>query len=242
MQNSDESDLHIHSSPVVLRSKKALREVRLMDPDEEPAWDEVKQGETDDSEATPNAQEAPDQTDEPPGIPVPVFQQECEKAYQRGFEEGKGAGMEIGRSETHSVLKCLNTLSQELGDLRGKLLDQAEEMTVRLACSIARKVIYREAETDPDFIPRVVRRALSYVEKEERPVIRMNPVDYEQLNEHRGDLLLPDEGIGALEFETDDRIERGGCIIETGSGIVDGRLSSRFERIERALLEEVENG
>ncbi len=219
-----------------------------MDPfsDEEPiqatkegAWDEVKQGETDDSDATPNAQEAPDQADEPPGIPISVFQEECEKAYEKGFEEGREDGIEIGKAEIQPTLACLDTLSHELEDLRGTLLDQAEEMVVKLACSIARKVIYREVQMAPDLILRAAQRSLSYVAEEEKPVIRVHPADYEHLNEHCQDLLAHNERVRALEFQTDDRIEQGGCIIETGSGIVDGRLNSRFERIERILLEEM---
>jgi len=249
--NSDESDRKAHPSPLILRSGKVLRGIRVTAPscavytseEEVPdtAANEAEEAPEEQDEAVLSPQEDPEPDDEPSGISASVFEEECRKAYQKGVEEGQKTGIKIGKAETQSALKLLNTLSQELGDAQEQLFGQAEEMVVKLACSIARQVIYREVETDPDVIVGAVKQALSYVKEAVKPVIKMNPTDYEHLNACRGELLASSEGIGSLTFEMDERIERGGCVVETESGTVDGRLDLRYERVERVLLEEIGN-
>ena len=39
----------------------------------------------------------------------------------------------------------------------------------------------------------------------------------------------------ALQFRTDDRVGRGGCVIETELATIDARLATQLEAIERAL-------
>jgi flagellar biosynthesis/type III secretory pathway protein FliH len=43
-----------------------------------------------------------------------------------------------------------------------------------------------------------------------------------------------------VRFVADDRVARGGCIIETELGVVDARLSTQLDAIERALRGEPE--
>lgn len=246
MQNSGKPYHKARPSPLILRSDKVLTGIQVTAPScavytSEEETREISEPEEEGvqeepNEAVPDLQEPPE-----PDIPVQVLEEECEKAYRKGVEEGQQAGIRIGKAETESALKLLNTLSQELTDIREKLFDQAEEMVVKLACSIARQVIYREVETDPELIVGIVRQALSYVKEEEKPVIKVNPTDYEHLDACRGELLSSNDGIEALALEVDERIEQGGCVIETGSGTVDGRLKTRWENVERALLEDVEH-
>jgi len=246
MRNSDTPYRKARPSPLILRSGKVLRGIQVTAPScsvytsEEEVRDasepEEEDAQEEQNEAVPSLQKDPE-----PDVPVRVLEEECKKAYRKGVEEGQQAGIRIGKAETESALKLLNTLSQELTGIREKLFDQAEEMVVKLACSIARQVIYREVETDPDLIVGIVRQALSYVKEEEKPVIKVNPTDYEHLDACRGELLSSNDGIETLTLEVDERIERGGCSIETGSGTVDGRLKTRWENVERALLEDMEH-
>ena len=47
--------------------------------------------------------------------------------------------------------------------------------------------------------------------------------------------LIPD--IKVLEIEEDDRIQPGGCIIETKLGFVDSSISTKLDTIKKALLD-----
>jgi flagellar biosynthesis/type III secretory pathway protein FliH len=44
----------------------------------------------------------------------------------------------------------------------------------------------------------------------------------------------------AVRFVGDERVTRGGCIIETELGIVDARLSTQLDAIEHALRGDTE--
>jgi flagellar biosynthesis/type III secretory pathway protein FliH len=56
------------------------------------------------------------------------------------------------------------------------------------------------------------------------------------LNAARGALVAEVEG-AALYFEADERVGRGGCVVETEAGRVDARLEVQLDVMRRALME-----
>jgi Flagellar biosynthesis/type III secretory pathway protein len=44
------------------------------------------------------------------------------------------------------------------------------------------------------------------------------------------------DSVREIVIESDNKVERGGCIIESDLGNIDARLSTQFELIEEALL------
>jgi flagellar biosynthesis/type III secretory pathway protein FliH len=56
------------------------------------------------------------------------------------------------------------------------------------------------------------------------------------LRDRRNDLLASGEGVREIMIETDDTVERGGCIIESASGNIDARIATQLAQIETALF------
>lgn len=113
----------------------------------------------------------------------------------------------------------------------------AEEVT-SLVADIAEKVIYRAIDADPEATLRAIKRAL-----EELPgggTIQITvPRDEEGLvSEHRQTLLSVLREASDIRIVPDDKLERGGCVVQSNRGEVDARLETRLaamrEEIERA--------
>ncbi len=68
----------------------------------------------------------------------------------------------------------------------------------------------------------------------ERLVVRVSPRDHELL---AAEGLKPKNGDAhAVELLADERVELGGCLIETGGGTLDGRLETQLKRLRDTLL------
>jgi flagellar assembly protein FliH len=99
---------------------------------------------------------------------------------------------------------------------------------------VAEKVVARVAETDRDIVVDVVRAALAEIHDATELRIRVNPDDY-ALVEPRWQEMLPRRVAEQSELLADEQIERGGCVVETRIGYVDGQLKTRLSQVESAF-------
>jgi len=65
-------------------------------------------------------------------------------------------------------------------------------------------------------------------------VIRLNPADYESIVNDGKTYQLKDT-FSKIKFEQDERIEIGGCLVESEIGNADGRISSQLNELRRKL-------
>ena len=67
-------------------------------------------------------------------------------------------------------------------------------------------------------------------------IVKLHPEDYRQIISGNNRDNFFDESFSKMKFESDDRIEKGGCIVETEIGNVDGRVSSRLNELKRYFV------
>jgi type III secretion protein L len=109
-----------------------------------------------------------------------------------------------------------------------------------LAVRIAEKILGRELALDAKSVVDVAAEALRHVGEPRELVLRCSPDDLAALERGKPRLLERCRAAQALVVRADDGIARGGCIVETELGVVDARLSTQLEAIERALRGEPE--
>jgi flagellar assembly protein FliH len=163
---------------------------------------------------------------------------EIEKqAYERGFADGQKAGLELGEKATEPLLEQYARSLDQLKKLRREVLVASEREVVRLALEVARKIVRREIAIDEELTLTLVKVALSRIEDQSLITIRVNPKDHGIIRRYqavRSDNDALGEGIKLVE---DPLISRGGCVIETESGIIDARVEEQFREIEKGFLE-----
>jgi type III secretion protein L len=118
--------------------------------------------------------------------------------------------------------------------------DAAEKELRTLAVKIAEKILGRELALRPEAVNDVVAQALAYAGDPHDVVVRLNPADLEAIERGKPRLIERVRSARAVTFRAEESIPRGGCIVETELGIVDARLSTQLEAIERALKGERE--
>ena len=164
------------------------------------------------------------------------IQNEREKAYRCGFEDGKQMGLEEGRRQGEKVAGEFFSLLKDIKIQRESIFKESEQTVVKLAMALASKIICCVVEIKPEAVLDVAKDAIHHLVDKSRVVLRVNPKDYELIKTHQKDLLATIDGIKNLEVEEDVRVKPGGCLIETDSGNVDARLENQLQVLKEALL------
>ncbi len=122
----------------------------------------------------------------------------------------------------------------------GRARADAEAELRALAVRIAEKILGRELARDGNAVVDVAAEALRHAGEPRELVVRCAPEDLAALERGKPRLHERCRAAQAVRFVADERVARGGCIVETELGIVDARLSTQLEAIERALRGERE--
>jgi flagellar assembly protein FliH len=163
-------------------------------------------------------------------------EQQGRAAYDEGLRRGKADGERKFRDSVGETAAVLREAAGRIEEAHRQFLDEIEPQLVKLAASIASKIIDREASISQDVIKRTVRAALEKTLGEETVSVRVNPNDLEVLKAYRAELLHEFEGLSRIDLVPDETIDVGGCVAQTESLRIDGRLDSQLEKILNELL------
>ncbi len=166
---------------------------------------------------------------------------EVTRAYEEGFETGKTEATKALQAEydkkvdevAGSFTSMVNELSNEIENYN-KEFDKA---IVTLSLAVARRIVAREISLDESAVLSRSREAIRKIIGVERVKIHINPADEEYIREHRNELNNYADSVKEIVIEADNKVERGGCIIESELGNIDARISTQFELIEEAFIE-----
>jgi len=174
-----------------------------------------------------------------------------EDAYQAGLTAGRiegegvghgrglGEGIEKGRSQEQTRLRseseALEIIVSEVLEERTRLLNSAGQALVDLVMEIARRVVRRALSCDSEVAMRVIQDTLGYVEGSQQIVIRVNPIDAENV-QPRMEEVRATLGTGAhMQLRADPAVARGGCRMDTPDLQFDATLEGHLDRFSVAL-------
>ncbi len=153
-------------------------------------------------------------------------------AYDRGFSKGLGEGIDREKRELSFAAESVEKMIGELKMLKEELLKSSEKEIIGLAFLMAEKVIHKEVSADREVILSVLRDAIRNMRDNDGVRIRLNPEDYRYITEAKPDFL---DNFGDILIEKDEKIGRGGAVIETHLGAVDARLDQQLNKIRESL-------
>lgn len=155
--------------------------------------------------------------------------------YTKGFNDGQKAIKEKIEAEYNQKLLLkysdLTNLISELNEKTQHLDSQFEEVVITVSFLLAEAIIKREISKE-SIIKQVLEEALRKVIGANEILVRLNPADYESIIEDEKSFQLKDS-FSQIKFEKDERIEQGGCFIESEIGNADGRISSQLNELKR---------
>jgi type III secretion system HrpE/YscL family protein len=119
---------------------------------------------------------------------------------------------------------------------RQRMLGAVQGDVVALAVEIARKIIHRELEVDPELAARLCTGALRQVALARAVTLRVSPDDLATVGSRSQALAAVLEEGASLKVVGDAAVGRGGCVVESDMGRIDARLETQLAAIERALM------
>jgi flagellar assembly protein FliH len=170
------------------------------------------------------------------------------EAAQRSFEAGRARGLEegrqLGRADLSAQLRevekkrieSIAQVSEQLARERDSFLHAVEPEVVKLALSIASRILRHEAQMDPLFLAGAVRVALGQLAETIPVRLRVPAADFKLWSEtiaHLPNLRARPTIIA------DSEMLLGDCVIETDMGSVDLGLRSQLKEIDRGFFEGV---
>jgi len=164
-------------------------------------------------------------------------------AHAKGLEEGrkKGdaegaarAGSEYAR-KIESLQATMAAFMKNLENEKNMLYARADKTLLDLCRLMVKKIIGIETTCNGEVILNVLRKALTYVAAKEKLVIRVSPRDAATVQEHREFWAPVTEQLRDIVVEPDDRVSPGGCILESPSGMVDGRIETQLAELDEVI-------
>jgi flagellar assembly protein FliH len=173
-----------------------------------------------------------------------------QKAFEQGLEEGRKKGREQGIAEaTAKWEKTVKGLQDRTAAVLRKFEEEkstvyanADRTVLALCLKIVRKIIAVEPVTRPEVILAVVKKALSYISDREKITIRLSSDDFKTVEGNRDFWAPVNEQLKSIAIEQDARIERGGCMVESASGMVDARIGVQLDEITELIEKALSNG
>jgi flagellar assembly protein FliH len=163
------------------------------------------------------------------------LEEQVRAAYERGRIEGERA---LGEQLVQQRTEMQELLHGVLQSLRGsipQILRDSEHMMVRLALEIAQKIV-ADLPITAELVEAAVHDALSQVEGASEMVVCLHPADLELLQKVNAALLTPGIGMKDIRFQTSEDVTRGGCLVQTRFGVIDGRRETKFDLLKRSLV------
>jgi flagellar biosynthesis/type III secretory pathway protein FliH len=156
-----------------------------------------------------------------------------EEATLEGYRKGYSSGQEEAARDYEQLLKQLGHLLDSLAEERQSCLALSEDDMVEVVFAAVCKIIGQSMSTDAGAVA-AVRQTMAEVMQSNPLVVRVCPDDYELLKE--SEELLGQKLQHGTSLVPDGRVMMGGCLLETPSGTLDGRLDVQLQKLREVLL------
>ncbi len=157
------------------------------------------------------------------------------EAYEKGFAQGEKDGLELGQAKAVKLSSNLETLLEEIGQLRLRLGKQYEKEIIDLVVEVAKKVIQTQLKFSESVVRDTIRSALALTAERRNIILKINPDDFEYVEKIRPELFSEQPNLKSLTVTPDAAVGRGGCVLETPSGDVDATIETQLTRIYQSL-------
>ena len=183
-----------------------------------------------------------------PQAPAGFDEAEQQALLQQAHDEGHALGLADGRAQERlaaqqrldeyvagqgrEAAERLAQVAQSLQDSLAGMQQAMAQEVLQLACDIARQVVRREVQGNPQAMLPVVREALDMLAAESRPAtVRLHPDDWAALEKPlREEFASP-----RIEWQADAAVPPGDCLVESAGMQIDGTLDKRWRRAIAAL-------
>ncbi|WP_120944282.1 MULTISPECIES: flagellar assembly protein FliH [Helicobacter] len=163
-----------------------------------------------------------------------LLQQAREDSYKLGFKEGEEkARNDLSASvdaEKKHLLQSLSAIDQQMQQSQAHLETLEKELS-SIAVEIAKEVIIKEVEEKSQEVAlALAKQLLQNIMDATDICVKVNTLDYPFLSQHLKDMPK-------IKLEPNDAIAKGGVLISSSHGNIDGSLMSRYKNLKESVLD-----
>ena len=159
-----------------------------------------------------------------------------EQGKQEGIAEGEKRGYDAAEKKFNAEVAKLKDQTakflKQLETSKKDMINGLEHVLLRFCVELTKKIVACELTTNPDIVLAAIKKSLTMIADRDNILIRVAPGDMETASGNKDFLSTVTERLEHVRIEEDSRISKGGCIIESNSGMVDARLGVQLDEVE----------
>jgi flagellar assembly protein FliH len=175
-----------------------------------------------------------------------------DRAIQEGYQAGYDKGLQQGLAEqeaayqnrlkeevsqrTESAIRSLQSVMDDLSKRPASWAQSWETQAREIVVSVAERVARKVVEADPTTICRTLREILLMLARAPKITVTVHPTDRETLESRPDDWRGVISKSVPLEWVTDAKIARGGCLVQTDHCSIDARIEVQIEKLLREIV------
>jgi len=153
---------------------------------------------------------------------------------EQGRQEGESRARAECQAQISQVRASVGAALADFAKQRAVYYQQVEAEMVKLAFSIAHKILHREAQVDPLLLASLVHLALQQIESGTKVLLRVHP---HQVSEFRSYFAQHMEAQNVPEVMEDPAVGREGCVLQTSLGTTKLGIEVQLKEIEQGLFD-----
>jgi flagellar assembly protein FliH len=165
---------------------------------------------------------------------APAITEDARAAYDRGRSDAEKALNELMLQQRLELGELQKGVLQSLRQSAQKVVRDSEDALVALAIEVAQKLV-AGLPVSAEMVGSAVREALAQVEETSEFIVCLHPEDLALLQRINSP-MVSSEGAGKqMRFQASNEVTRGGCLVRTRFGVIDGRRETKIELLKQTL-------
>ncbi len=154
------------------------------------------------------------------------------QAFRDGQEKGKAEAEAEHIARENEVFEGVKKAIENLEEQRQHFFNHAEEGIAQALSSMTRRIVGSWLDQCPGAVEGAVKEALGYLGHESHVRLLLNSSDFAWVQPRVKSWLDIGQGNVNIELIEENRLGRGGCVLETDSGKIEVRIESLLDEME----------
>ncbi len=157
---------------------------------------------------------------------------EAEFIKNQATKEGFAKGLSIAKAQIDELRKTIT----DLLNIRETAIDKYKDDIIEISLKIAEKLVKKQVIADKRIILGIITEVLKEIAKDEKHIIiKIHPEDEQTVRQNILSCIPSSLSEAKVTIETNQTIDRGSCIVETKSGLIDAQFSTQLIILKKAL-------
>jgi flagellar assembly protein FliH len=173
----------------------------------------------------PAAAEAPDAS----------LREREQAAYERGRRDAEQSFQEQMLRQREEFSRLQTGAIDSLRQAVPQVVRDSEQALAALCLEVAQKIV-AGLPISAEMVSASIHEALAQVSEATEHQVYLHPEDLDLLQQADSSLLAAATGGPRIQFHRSPEVTRGGCLVKTRFGVVDGRRETKVELMRKAVL------